>query len=77
MHKPTKESRARIWARALREFAALAGVDNDPARMHSVADLVFIARFEIDLFDEGDSELTAAQLKPIRKFVAKWDGYTT
>ena len=46
------ESRARLWARALREFTALRGVDNDPARMRSIADLVFIAQFEIDLFNE-------------------------
>jgi hypothetical protein len=70
------ESAARVWARALREFSKLAGVDNDPSRINSVADLVFIAQFEIDLFNEGDSTLTPEEMKPIRKFVAKWDGYT-
>jgi hypothetical protein len=76
MYKPTNESPARISARAFREFDKLEGVDNDPARINGIPDLVFIARFEIDHFDEGESELTAAQVKPIRKFVDKWDGYT-
>lgn len=76
MYKPTNESPARIWARALREFDKLPGVDNDSARMNSVSDLVFIAQFEVDRFDEGESELTAQQVKPIRKFVDKWTGYS-
>lgn len=57
---------------ALREFGKLAGVDDDPARTKTIADLVFIAQFEIDLFNEGDSCLTAKQLAPIRRFVKKW-----
>ncbi len=76
MYKPTNEIPACIWNRALREFRKLAGVDDDPARMNSVADLVFIAQFEIDFYDEGESELTKAEITPIRKFVKKWEGCT-
>jgi hypothetical protein len=57
---------------ALRGFDKLAGVDNDPSRTKTIADLVFIAQFEIDLFDEGDSCLTAKQVAPIRRFVKRW-----
>jgi hypothetical protein len=64
-----KESAARLWARALREFDKLAGVDADPARMNSIADLIFIAQFEIDLVNEGES---AIDVRPHRKFVKKW-----
>jgi len=35
--------------KAYDEFSNLEMVDNDPARTHTVADLVFIAQFEIDL----------------------------
>lgn len=76
MYKPTNESPARIWARACREFDRLAGVDDDPARISSVADMVCISQFEIDLFEAGESQLTEVQLKPIRKFVDKWTGYS-
>jgi hypothetical protein len=37
------------YAKAERQFLNLAGVDADPARMHNVADLVYIAQFELDL----------------------------
>lgn len=62
------------FKQAFREFSALAGVDNDPARTHTIADLVYIAQFEIDLFEEGGSELTAAEVRPVRRFVQKWKG---
>ena len=59
----------------MREFGKLYGVDDDPARTQEIPDLVFISQFEIDLFEAGESELTPAQIKPIRKFVDKWTGY--
>lgn len=55
--------------KARRSFGKLAGVNNDPMAQHTIADLVFAAQFEIDLFEEGDSELKASEIKPIRKFV--------
>lgn len=58
--------------KAMREFGSLAGVDNDPARTVTVSDLVFIAQFELDLANEGESELTSAELAKIRKFVKRW-----
>lgn len=56
----------------MKEFGRLAMVDDDPARTHTIADLVYITQFEIDLFEAGESTLTAAQIKPHRRFVAKW-----
>lgn len=67
-----KDTQYSAFVKAEHEFDKLAGVDNDPGRIRSIADLVFIAQFEIDLFEEGESQLTPAQIKPIRKFVAKW-----
>jgi hypothetical protein len=62
-----------LYAKAEREFMGLAGVDNDPARMGTVADLVFIAQFELDLAAEGESTFTDAELSEIRKFVRKYN----
>lgn len=60
------------YAKAEKEFLTLAGVDTDPARMVTVQDLVFIAQFEVDLAAEGESTLSAADLKKIARFVKKW-----
>lgn len=59
------------YSAALREFSKLEAVDDDPARMNTVADLVFIAQFEIDLVEAGESEIN---VKPHRRFVEKWKG---
>jgi hypothetical protein len=55
--------------RAYSEFSSLEGVDNDPARTNTIADLVFITQFEIDLVEAGESDIN---VKPHRKFVTKW-----
>ena len=60
----------------MREFNRLPGVDDDPARLRTVADLVYIAQFEIDHFNEGESEMTEAEVAPLRSFVKKWEGCT-
>lgn len=68
MELPAGTIKAR-FDKAFKEFAALEGVDNDPARTHTVADLVYIAQFEIDLVKEGESTIN---IEPHRKFVKKW-----
>lgn len=60
------------YDKAERDFMGLAGVDNDPARMDTVADLVFIAQFELDLAAEGESTLTPKDLAKIARFVKKY-----
>jgi hypothetical protein len=55
--------------RAYNEFSSLEMVDDDPARTHTIADLVYIAQFEIDLVEAGESEI---DVRPHRKFVKKW-----
>lgn len=60
------------YQKARHEFLSLAGVDADPFRMGTISDLVFIAQFELDLADEGESTLTGAELGKIRRFVKKW-----
>jgi hypothetical protein len=67
--KFAEQRETRRWNRALKEFNKLEAVDDDPARMHTVADLVFIAQFEIDLVEAGESEV---DVRPHRKFVKKW-----
>ena len=57
------------FIRAYDEFSRLEMVDNDPARTHTIADLVYIAQFEIDLVEAGESEV---DVRPHRKFVKKW-----
>ena len=57
------------FRKAYNEFSNLEAVDNDPARTHTIADLVYIAQFEIDLAEAGESEV---DVKPHRKFVNKW-----
>jgi len=60
------------YKKAESEFMGLAGVDADPARMGTVADLVFIAQFELDLAAEGESTLTGSELDKIRRFVKRY-----
>jgi hypothetical protein len=54
-----------------RKAPVLEAVDDDPARMNSISDLVFITQFEIDLVDAGESEV---DVRAHRKFVKKWGG---
>jgi hypothetical protein len=63
------------FQRAENEFLALAGVDDDHSRRKTIADMVFIAQFELDLADEGESELSGRAIAKIRRFVKKWEGY--
>jgi hypothetical protein len=60
------------YAKAERQFLNLAGVDADPARMHNVADLVYIAQFELDLAAAGESLLSQSELSKVRKFVKRY-----
>ena len=55
--------------KAYKQFSDLEAVDNDPARTHTIADLVFIAQFEIDLVEAGESDI---DVRPHRKFVKRW-----
>lgn len=59
----------KLFDRAWNEFINLEGVEIDPLRCTSIDDLVFIAQFEIDLVEEGESKIN---IKPHRKFVNKW-----
>lgn len=43
--------------------------DDDPARTLTVADLCFIAQFEVDLVDEGESHI---DVRKHRRFVSRW-----
>jgi hypothetical protein len=54
---------------AYKEFSNLEMVDDDPARTKTVADLVFITQFEIDLVEAGESKI---DVRPHRRFVKKW-----
>ena len=56
--------------KAYKEFSSLEGVDDDPARINTVSDLVFIAQFEIDLVEAGESTI---DVRPHRKFVKKYN----
>lgn len=51
------------------QFQKLEGVDDDPARTSNLSDLVFIAQFEIDLVEAGESTI---DVRPHRRFVKKW-----
>jgi hypothetical protein len=57
--------------KAFIQFSRLEGVDNDPARTQTVSDLVYIAQFEIDLVEAGESEIDVTSH---RKFVKKYSG---
>lgn len=72
--RTTDAAAATKFKQARNEFDRLAGVNNDALMQSEIADLVFAAQFELDLAAAGDSELTAAQLAPIRRFVRKWSG---
>lgn len=58
------------YKKAESEFLSLEAVDADPARMDgTVASLVYIAQFEIDLVEAGESEI---DVRPHRRFIKKW-----
>lgn len=55
--------------KAYEQFSSLEAVDDDPARTNTVADLVFIAQFEVDLVEAGESDI---DVRPHRKFIKKY-----
>lgn len=57
---------------ALRQFSNLPLVEFDPARQQSVEDLVFQARVQLDMIDEGEAEATASERRQLERFVRKW-----
>ena len=61
-----------MYQKAKTEFFRLAGVDTDHSRMKTVSDLVYIATFELDLADAGESTLNLSELRLIRAFVKRW-----
>jgi hypothetical protein len=68
MENPAGSIKAR-FDKAYKQFSSLEDVDDDPARTPTVADLVYMAQFEIDLVESGESEV---DVTPHRKFVKKW-----
>ncbi len=54
------------------EFIDLPGVNSDPLTQTTIADLIFAAQFEVDHFEEGESELTSADIAKIKKFLHTW-----
>ena len=61
------------FEKAQSEFMGLPGVNNDPMAQHSIADLVSAAVFEVDLFEEGESELGLYEIRQIRRWLRKWN----
>lgn len=55
--------------KAFSEFCNLEAVDNDPSRTTTIADLVSITQFEIDLVESGESKV---DVRLHRRFVKKW-----
>lgn len=58
------------YSKAYAEFSKLEAVDDDPARVKTISDLVYIAQFEIDLVEAGESDV---DVRLHRKFVKKWN----
>jgi hypothetical protein len=66
------------YAKALAEFSRLPRVNRDDLD-GTIDHLVFRARHELDLEDEGENEyidfsMSVAEYKQLSKFVAKWQG---
>ena len=60
------------YKKALREFYALDGVNKDVLRQKSVSDLVYAAQFELDLCEDGSSELPDLTIAEIKAFIARY-----
>lgn len=58
--------------RAQQEFGGLLWVNNDPMAQSTIQDLLSAAEFEVDLYQEGESEATSAEIRKIQRFIKKW-----
>ncbi len=60
------------FEKAERAFAGLKNVNRDAMAQTTIADLVFAAETELDLYMEGESKMTVRQAAQIRAFVEAW-----
>jgi len=60
------------FKQAWREFFKLSGVNKDIRRQTTVDDLLFAARLELGIYEDGESHITTVQAEMIRRFIAKY-----
>lgn len=61
-----------MFATALRQYLSLPLVEYDPMRHQEISDLVFGAKIQLDLIDEGEVEASAHEYARLTKFVRQW-----
>lgn len=61
-----------MFGQALQQYLSLPLVEYDPMRHQQISDLVFGAKIQLDLVDEGEVQASRAEYARLTRFIERW-----